>query len=162
MKYFGYFKSAETKLIDREVFMFANILWAANLPESEQLSWDIVRQIIESQYNLATLGIIVIIAVAALVAGASWFTNFYLVRYELKKTIESFNSEIIKIEKNLKDEVEKMEEKVVKAVGNVSEAMIIFNAEKARYLPSQINKWDGGKMWLFGGGMLFRVMPKLD
>lgn len=130
--------------------MFANILWAANLPESEQLSWDTTRLIIQSQSNLAMYGIMVIIGVAALVAGASWFTNFYLVRYELKKTIESFNSEIIEIEKNLKDEVEKMEKKVVKAVENLSEAMIIFNAEKARLFAitnKQMGLWKNVVVW---------------
>jgi hypothetical protein len=60
--------------------MFANILWAANLPEFEKSSWDVFRQIIVSQYNLATIGIIVIIAVA----GASWLTSFYISRRELR------------------------------------------------------------------------------
>lgn len=135
--------------------MFANILWAANLPESEQLSWDIVRQIIQSQHNLATLGIIVIIAVAALVAGASWFTNFYISRRELRHAIESLKAEIVATRAEnyrqlvgvMKDEIKKLEEVVGE---KIDKKIASFDADKARLFALSAQNaqlWDAAAAW---------------
>lgn len=128
--------------------MFANISLAADLLESEQMSRDIFRLIIQSQSNLATLGIMVVVAVAAIVAGASWFSNFYLVRRELKSTIEFIKSETATdVAKRIKDEVEKMERMVGKSLEN---RMTMFDAEKARlfaFANEQIGALETSVIW---------------
>lgn len=117
--------------------MFANILWAASLPETEQLSWDIMKQIVQSQYNLAAYGLMAVIAVAVLVAGGSWVTTFYLSRREVRRIIESLRSEMrsareedfAELEKRIKEEIDKLKKMVEE---DTKDKIELFDAEKAR------------------------------
>ncbi len=117
--------------------MFANILWAASLPETEQLSWDIMKQIVQSQYNLAVYGLMAVIAIAVLVAGGSWVTTFYLSRREVRRIIKSLRSEMrsareedfAELEKRIKEEIGKLK-KMVKE--DTEYKIEVFDAEKAR------------------------------
>lgn len=92
----------------REVSMFISALPVANLPGSEQLTWDMAKQIIQSQSNLATISIMVLVAVGVGLMGASWVHNLFLRRYEIENAIESFKSEItIKVTKPSKMKLRK-------------------------------------------------------
>lgn len=142
--------------------MFVNILLAANLQGTEQLSWDTIRLIIQSQSNLAQsqsnlamYGITVLVAVAVLLAGASWVTNFYLVRRELRRAIESLRSEITasreenygRLASLMRDEVEKMKKAVEESV---QQKMKSFDADKARLFAlsaQQGQVWESAAFW---------------
>lgn len=118
------------------VCMFATIPFMIERPESGQLSWDTVKLIIQSQHNLAIYGITALVAVAILIAGASWFTNFYLVRRELEETIDSLWSELTTKEEDFKKTAESIKENAEKMMKetkkDIEEKLIAFDADKSR------------------------------
>ncbi len=135
--------------------MFPNILSITNLSESEQLSWDMAKQIIQSQSNLAIIGISVLVGIAVLLMAGSWIWNFGLNKRKLKKAIESLKSEIatkeeenfIKLTKRLEDRVEKIKQEIEKSI---TERMILFDAEKARlfaFANGQVKGWENAVGW---------------
>ena len=135
--------------------MFTNIPLITNLPESKQLSWDMAKQIIQSQSNLAIFGISVLVGVAILVMAASWLWNFYLHKREIEKVIESFKSEIdtkveeslINLTERIKDQVKKMRQEIEKSV---EERLILFDAQTARLFAlvnTNSKAWDNAAVW---------------
>jgi len=70
---------------------------------------DIAKQTIQYQNNLATMGIIIIIALTTLIAGATLFANIYISNKkisDIKKSIEFENqNKLNKISKDLENEV---------------------------------------------------------
>ena len=135
--------------------MFVSITLVTNLSESEQLSWDVAKQIIESQGNLAMIGISVLVGITVLLVAGSLFWNFYLHKHELERAIKSFRSEItvmgeesfVKLTERIKDETEKMKETIEKSV---AERMTLFDAEKARLFAltnEQMKIWENAVVW---------------
>ncbi|NVM56095.1 MAG: hypothetical protein HWN66_20530 [Candidatus Helarchaeota archaeon] len=132
-----------------------NILLAAILPESEPLWWDSIRLIIQSQsslaqfqYNLAMYGITLLIAIALLLATASWLTNVYIIRRERKREREEDFEKLSKgISERIKKEIEEMEKKIRESI---DKEFILFNAEKARLFALaawNAKLWEGGARW---------------
>jgi len=135
--------------------MFTNIPLIINLGESGPLTWDMAKQIIQSQHTLAIYGITAVVAVAAGLMFASWLWNLFLRRYELKKASESLKSEITarldedfsKLSGRNKDEIEKMEKKLEKTV---EERTIQFDASAARLfvlMNRQMGEWENAVAW---------------
>jgi len=117
--------------------MFTSVPLVTNVAESEQLSWDMAKQIIQSQHTLAIYGITAVVAVAAGLMLASWIWNVFLRRHELQRAIESLKSEITtkveedftKLTEGINDKVEKMKEEVKKSI---AKRKIEFDADTAR------------------------------
>lgn len=135
--------------------MFASISLPTNLAASESLSWDMAKQIIQSQSNLAMYGITVLVGVTILLMAGTWVRNFYLRRRELERAIESVKSEITskveedftKLTEGFKDEIGKMREEIEKSV---EKRMILFGAEKARlfaFANGQLKVWETAVDW---------------
>ena len=136
--------------------MFASISLPTDLAASELLSWDMAKQIIQSQHSLAMYGITAVVAVAAGLMFASWLWNVFLRRHELKTEIESLKSEItiklkddfVKLTKQFDDQVVKMREEIEK---KVEKRMILFDAEKARLFGLanlQLKDWENMAVWM--------------
>ena len=147
--------------------MFVNFLPITNLAESGPLTWDMAKQIIESQHNLAMWGITTLVGLAVLLVAGSWIWNFLLRRHELQRAIESLKSEIFtkgkedfaKLSERTKDDIGKMKKEIEKNVGErmtrfdktVEERMMLFDAEKARLFAIttyQTKKYETAAVWL--------------
>jgi hypothetical protein len=135
--------------------MFVNIPFVIDLPESQQLSWDMAKQIIQSQSNLAIFGITVLVGIAVLVMASSWIWNFFIHKHELKKVVEGLKSEITtwenelskKLTETIKDEIVKIKKEIE---DSIEAKMILFDADKARLfaLTSQQSEiWESGALW---------------
>ena len=135
--------------------MFASISLPADLAASESLSWDMAKQIIQSQHSLAIYGITVVVAVAASLMLGAWIRNFYLRRRELERAIESVKSEITskveedftKLTKRFNDQAVKMKDEVQRTI---EERIILFGAEKARlfaFVNMQQKDWEAAVGW---------------
>lgn len=127
--------------------MLSNVLLTIASPESEELSWDMIKQIIQTQYNLAALGITVLVGVAFLLMLLSFFKG----RRELEslkleiatKAEEVFESLVPKI----KDEIVKMEKEVKESV---KKELTAFEAAKARLfalISEDRGFWDVAAGW---------------
>lgn len=134
--------------------MFANIPLVIDLSEAGQLSWDTIKLIIQSQHNLAMVGITVILGMAFLLAAGSWFANFYLVRRELKDTIKTMESKITAKEEEFKGLAKKIEEenneRITKIENRIEEVWMDLNTEKSRLLAissGQDRIWDLSSYW---------------
>lgn len=126
------------------------------LVQDKPISWEMAKQIIQSQNNLAIYSITALLGLAALLGGASWFTNIYLVRRELRSTIKSLESKITikekdaftELAKQIKEEVTKIKKEVEESI---EQKMILFDADKARLFAivnRQSEKWENAASWL--------------
>ncbi len=146
--------------------MFTNIPLIINLGESGPLTWDMAKQIIQSQHNLAMWGITILVGLAVLLVAGSWIWSLLLRRHELQKAIESLKREITtkikedfaKLTERFKDEVAKMKKEIEKRVEErmtrfdktVEERMMLFDAEKARLFAIaayQMKKYETTVVW---------------
>lgn len=135
--------------------MFANTPLITTLAESEQLSWDMAKQIIQSQSNLAMIGITVLVGLAVVLLAFSWIWHFRLHKSELERAVESLKSEITtkveedftKLTKGLDDKAGKTREEIEKSI---AQRMRLFDAEKARifaFANMQLKEWETGVGW---------------
>lgn len=135
--------------------MFVSTFLVTNVAESEQLSWDMAKQIIQSQSNLAIYGITVLVGLAVALMAASWIWNLLLRRHELDRAIESLKSEITskieedftKLTKRFNDEAAKMRKEIEKSV---AKRLTEFDAEKSRLfalIADQSKLWDRASFW---------------
>ncbi len=146
--------------------MFVNFLSITNLAESGPLTWDMAKQIIQSQHTLAIYGITAVVGVAAVLLVYSLIWNVFLRRHELQRATESLRREITtkikedfaKLSERTKDEIGKMENRLDKTVEErmirfdktVEERMIRFDAETARLFAisaKQEEMWDKESVW---------------
>ncbi len=144
--------------------MFA--LLTTNLAESGPLTWDMAKQIIQTQSNLATLAISVLVGVAVLLLAGSWIWHFRLHERELEEALESLKAaltaegkrDFMELTKRVNDEVEKIKKEIEKNVEeritqfdkNTKEKTTLFDAEKARlfaYAAFQLEDWESTAMW---------------
>ena len=135
--------------------MLANITPVTNLVESGPLTWDMAKQIIQSQHNLAIYSITALVGVTAGLLIITWVWNLFLRKHELNKAIESLKAEMTakekeafaELAKETKDEIGEIKEEIEKTV---SERMILFDAEKASLFAlanSQAGHWDVAATW---------------
>jgi len=68
--------------------MFANVFSINNLVESGPLTWDMAKQIIQSQGNLAMFAITVVVGVAVLLIAGSWIWHFRLHKRYLEARLD--------------------------------------------------------------------------
>lgn len=120
----------------------------AELPEAEQLSLDVAKQLIQSQHNLATIGISVLVGIAVLLMAVTWLWNFYLHKRELERAIETLKSEITaRADERIKDEVGKMENEIKESI---AKSLTKFDADKARLFAitaGQEKVWEAQVSW---------------
>lgn len=106
-----------------------------SLSESEQLSWDIAKEIIKYQGTLAMTGIIILGIILGIMA-ASWIWS--LIQYPRK---------LKEIEKSLKEEVEKIAQKIKK---DLRKDLVLVYAEHARTTATvneQLGAWEAAAGW---------------
>ncbi len=136
--------------------MFASVSLPTDLVASESLTWDIAKQIIQSQHSLAIYGMTTVVAIAGSLMLAAWIRNFYLRKRELERAIDSVKSEITskveedftKLTEGFKDEIGKIEKGIQK---NVEGRMTLFDAEKARLfglVNLQFKNWENVVGWM--------------
>lgn len=137
-----------------------------NLTEPGPLTWDMAKQIIQTQSNLAMVAITVLVGLAVLLVAASWIWHFRLHKRELQEAVESLKAaltaegkrDLMELTKRVNDEVEKIkkeieksaEERITRFDKNIKEKMILFDAEKARlFALSCINTklWENAVNW---------------
>ena len=135
--------------------MFANIPLITSLGESEQLSWDMAKEIIQAQSTLAIYGITAVVGLAVVVVAASWIWNFFLHKRELERAIVSLKSvltaegkrDFMELTKRVNDKIEKIKKEIEKSV---EERLTEFNAEKARlfaFANMQLKTWEQAANW---------------
>jgi len=146
--------------------MFTSVPLIINLGEAGPLTWDMAKQIIQSQHTLAIYGITAVVGVAAVLLVFSLIWNVFLRRHELQRATESLRREITtkikedfaKLTERFKDEVAKMKKEIEKSVEErmtrfdktVEERMTLFDAEKARlfsFATYQMKNWEGTAVW---------------
>lgn len=133
-----------------------------NITVPEDLSWDFFNTIIQSQSNLAMMGITAVIGIAVLLAGASWLYNFVISKRELKSEIDnikkSLKEEVQTIRKevqtireemstSIKDEMKKVEENTKDVI---DKELTLINAESARVfavVSENMNRWENAVDW---------------
>lgn len=126
------------------------------LSQSEPISWEMAKQIIQSQSNLAMLGITVLVGIAVLLMAGNWILNIYIHKQELQKITESLSKRIDKKqEEALENLTKKLEDNTAKIKKEVEESidkrMILFDADKARLFAlvnRQSEKWENSASWL--------------
>lgn len=133
--------------------MTANYLILSIFAQSDELTW--ANRVINFQYNMIIWGIIVIIGLAALVAGASWFNYYRFSKQEFKHTINSLRLEmdtikqelIIEIENELKKRSEETKKEILKLIKH---ELTDLNAEKARIfaiMADHIKRYNPATEW---------------
>lgn len=126
-----------------------------NLAEPGPLTWDMAKQIIQTQSNLAMVAITILVGLAVLLLAGSWIWNIFLRKHELEKAIKSLKSEILcegkkdfaRLKKEISDEANKMTQEVEK---NISSQLTALKAEKARifaFINQQNNEWAEAAAW---------------
>ena len=139
--------------------MFVNILLIMSLSESEQLSWEIAKEIIDNQTTVATWGITILVAVLLFIMAVSWFWNYRLHKREvdmaIEKAIASFKKELAakqeedytKLAEENKNELKGIKQEIEKSL---KEELIKFDAEKARLFAlvnQQRGAWEQAVTW---------------
>ena len=135
--------------------MLTNIPLIINLGEAGPLTWNMAKQIIQSQHTLAIYGITAVVGLAILVVAASWLWNLYLHKRELQRAIKSLRSEITtkakedfaKLSERTKDDIGRIKKEIEKSV---EERMVLFDAEKARLFAlasAQLKDWETTAVW---------------
>lgn len=102
----------------------------AETQQPEQLSWDMAKQIIQTQNNLAIFSVTVLVGMAILLLAGTWIYNVYLNKRRLKNIVENLKKEITEkltkyAEDAIKIEVNKLEK-------SINENLMNFDAEKSR------------------------------
>ncbi|MBA7494992.1 hypothetical protein ES702_05571 [subsurface metagenome] len=126
-----------------------------NLTEPGPLSWDMAKQIIQTQSTLAMVAITVLVGVALLILAGSWIWHFRLHKRELEEAVESLKAKLtaegkrdfMQLTKRVNDEVEKIKKEIEKSV---EERIILFSAEEARlfaFANVQLKDWEGAVGW---------------
>lgn len=132
------------------LFIVSFIIAQAQQPE--QLSWDVAKQIIQTQNNIAIIGISVLVGVAVLLLGGTWIYNVYLNTRRLNNIADNLSKKIAidltkKADEIIKTEIDKMKEEIKK---DLDEKLILFEAEKARLFAlscKQSNNWESCGDW---------------
>ncbi|HDY68879.1 MAG TPA: hypothetical protein ENH85_13945 [Candidatus Scalindua sp.] len=135
--------------------MLVNTFLTTNLAESGPLTWDMAKQIIQTQSNLAVFAITILVGLAVLLVAGSWIWNIFLRKYELKKAIESLKSEMLcerkkdfaHLNKEVTDEISRMKQEIKKDISN---QLTLLEAGKARLFAlvnEQNNWWAGAVGW---------------
>lgn len=129
--------------------MFVNTFLTTNLAESGPLTWDMAKQIIQTQSNLAMTAIAALVGIAAFLLVGSWVRNILIRKYELEKAIEPLRLEVFgemkkdfaHLKKEITEETSKTRQEIEK---NISSRLILLDAEKARifaFINEQNNWW---------------------
>ena len=96
--------------------MVTGILSIENLHGSDQLSWNFVQQIMQSQYDLAMYSLVALGILVAIVFGVRLVYNFWWTSHKLERMLSTFQPEINKKLMNASDALQKTaEEKVEQA-----------------------------------------------
>jgi glutamine synthetase adenylyltransferase len=135
--------------------MFLSVLSVANLSATEGISWDIAKQIIQTQSNITIIGISVLVGIALLISGASWLTNFYLARRRLENILESHKLEIVSMaQESFKEYMEIIKKEVENAKEEIKESieqeMTEARAEMSRLHArdsEQEEAWEIAALW---------------
>ena len=142
------------------------IFLTTNLAEPGPLTWDMAKQIIQTQSNLAIIAITVLVGLAVLLLAGSWIWHFRLHKRELEEAIKSLKAaltaegkrDFMELTKRDNDELEKIKKEIEKSVEQkmtqfdktVKERMTLFDAEKARlfaYAAFQLENYEGTAVW---------------
>ena len=126
-----------------------------SLAESGPLTWDMAKQIIQTQSNLAVFAITGLVGLAVLLLAGSWIWHFRLHKRELEEAIKSLKAaltaegkrDFMELTKRDNDELEKIKKEIEKTV---KEKMTLFNAEKARlfsYTALQLEDYENTALW---------------
>ena len=123
----------------------------ASLTESGPLTWEMAKQIIQTQSNLAMVAIAALVGIAAFLLIGTWVRNILVRKDELKKAIEPLRLEVFgemkkdfaHLKKKITDETTKT---LKKNKEDISSQLTLLEAEKARLfaLVNQQNNWWGG------------------
>jgi len=135
--------------------MFVNTFLTTSLAESGPLTWDMAKQIIQTQSNLAVFAITVLVAIAVLLVAGSWIWTIFLRKHELEETIKSLKSEMLceskkdftRLKKEITDEASKIRQETEK---NILSQLTLLEAEKARLfglINQQTQRWEGAVNW---------------
>lgn len=133
---------------------------------SEQPTWELFSTIIQAQSNIATIGITVIIGLAAIFVGASWLWNFYISRREITNAVNVAREEITnsledkfkKLSDEIKNEVLKIET-TLNAI--INDKMKSFNADQARLFAltaHQLGIWYVEAYWWAEAVLYFSIL----
>ena len=136
------------------------------LAKTEPISWDMLRQIIQTQEWLAYYAITAVLVLVAIILAATWLSNFILHKRAIKKAVEEISSQVrselkndldkfykdsgdfgITIEKRLMQMSDDIEEKTKK---EVDKNIAYLNAEKSRLFAlvcEQLKVWDDASEW---------------
>lgn len=108
-----------------------------NLAEPGPLTWDMAKQIIQTQRDLAIYGLTLLIGITLVLIAGTWIWNVALRRHELKKAIESLESKMAtKIEKEIQEKL--------------AQGMKLFNADQARLFAitaAHTKVWGKAALW---------------
>jgi hypothetical protein len=83
------------------------------LTEVEQMTWEMANEIIQKQYDLAVISIIVILGISAFFVGANLISSYRLNKRKLDETLELVEKNLkIRIDALFKDKSDQMDEKL--------------------------------------------------
>ncbi len=125
-----------------------NITILMLLAETEPVSWDMLRQIIQTQEWLAYYAITATLVLVGIILAATWLSNFIVHRQAINKAIEEIKKEtreVLKEDyatciKRIESKVQEIEKGVGKSIGkeiaklreDISREITLLEAEKAR------------------------------
>jgi len=126
------------------------------LSESEQPSWEMLKLITDTQFNLAMYGTLLLIAIVGIIAGVTWGTSSWLARRQLRDAMKSLKSEMAKGRQEdfakhterITNEIEKAEKQVG---ASIEKKLILLHADQSRlyaYPNMQQKNWNQACNWL--------------
>ncbi|MGB3477921.1 MAG: hypothetical protein WBB67_02040 [bacterium] len=146
--------------------MMVHIAILMLLAETEPISWDMLRQIIQTQEWLAYYAITATLVLVAIILAGTWLSNFILHKRAIKKAVEEISSQVrselkndldefyknsadlaVNIEKRLTQMSIDIEEKTKK---EVHKNIAFLNAEKSRLFAlvcEQLKGWAAASEW---------------
>ena len=135
--------------------MLLSILSIPGLAESEQLSWDLAKAVIQWQSTIAILGVTVLIGITVLIFAISWIHSSIVHKHEIEEITVSIETKVAEkmqeittaSTKEIREEVNKMVSETRK---DIAKRMDLFDADKAKILTLiNINSefWENAVFW---------------
>ena len=139
------------------MLLFAATL-SAKLGESDKITWDMAKQIIQSQYDMSMYGITTIIALALILMTASFVLNIYLNNQKL----ESLKKEIKSVwESDLKTHSDALKNEAEKIKKDLAETALKSEADTARaftLICEQSKGWESAIGWALGAVVAYHKL----
>jgi len=82
--------------------LFRYLFLNPKIMEAEEPSWEVIKLVVQAQYNITAIGIVALVGIAAILIGIN-FIGVQRVKQQMKKTIKDLKNEMKEIRENMQE-----------------------------------------------------------